>query len=169
MYTTSINDFLKYWESIRGRTMKIVERIPPDKLEWSPGPGRFTLGDLARHLAAIERLQFAENVHNRRSRYTGCGRDLADGYDNVVAFMKRMHEEAVQVLGTLTEAQMEQKCLTPGNTPITTWKWLRAMVEHEVHHRGQMYEILGTLGVSTPPLFGLSEQQVRTAPSEPSA
>jgi uncharacterized damage-inducible protein DinB len=162
---TDVAAFLQYWESVRGRTRRVIERIPPDKLEWSPGPGRFTLGDLVRHLAAIERLQFAENVHNRPSRYTGCGRELADGYDNVVAFMERMHREAVEVIGTLTEADMERKCLTPGNTPITTWKWLRAMVEHEAHHRGQMYEILGTLGVSTPPLFGLAEHQVRTGGS----
>jgi uncharacterized damage-inducible protein DinB len=158
----TVSSFLQYWESVRGRTRRVIERIPPDKLEWSPGPGRFTLGDLVRHLAAIERLQFAENVHNRPSLYAGCGRDLADGYDDVVAFMERMHREAVEVIGTLTDEEMERKCLTPGNTPITTWKWLRAMVEHEAHHRGQMYEILGTLGVSTPPLFGLTEEQVRT-------
>jgi uncharacterized damage-inducible protein DinB len=35
------------------------------------------------------------------------------------------------------------------------------MIEHEVHHRGQIYLILGLLGVTTPPLYGLTEPQVR--------
>jgi uncharacterized damage-inducible protein DinB len=35
------------------------------------------------------------------------------------------------------------------------------MVEHEVHHRGQIYVMLGMLGVSTPPLFGLTSEEVR--------
>jgi uncharacterized damage-inducible protein DinB len=34
------------------------------------------------------------------------------------------------------------------------------MVEHEAHHRGQMYFMLGMLGVKTPPLYGLSEEEV---------
>ena len=35
------------------------------------------------------------------------------------------------------------------------------MVEHEVHHRGQIYLMLNMLGVATPPLFGLTSEQVR--------
>ena len=54
-----------------------------------------------------------------------------------------------------------RKCTTPAGIPMTTWKWLRAMVEHEVHHRGQIYLMLGMLGVETPPLYGLTEEEVR--------
>jgi uncharacterized damage-inducible protein DinB len=34
------------------------------------------------------------------------------------------------------------------------------MVEHEAHHRGQLYFTLGLLGVPTPPIFGLSEPEL---------
>jgi uncharacterized damage-inducible protein DinB len=36
------------------------------------------------------------------------------------------------------------------------------MIDHEAHHRGQIYMLLGLLDVSTPPLFGLTEDEVRT-------
>jgi uncharacterized damage-inducible protein DinB len=55
---------------------------------------------------------------------------------------------------------LTSKCLTPDGAPITTWKWLRAMVEHEIHHRGQIYLYLALLGVATPPLYGLTSEQV---------
>jgi uncharacterized damage-inducible protein DinB len=61
----------------------------------------------------------------------------------------------------LSAEQWNGKCLTPAGTPISTWKWLRAMIEHEAHHRGQLYLLLGLLGVKTPPIFGLSEEEVR--------
>jgi uncharacterized damage-inducible protein DinB len=35
------------------------------------------------------------------------------------------------------------------------------MVEHEAHHRGQIYLMLGMLGIPTPPLYGLTEERVR--------
>jgi uncharacterized damage-inducible protein DinB len=51
--------------------------------------------------------------------------------------------------------------MTPAGAPITTWKWLRAMVEHEAHHRGQLYLLLGLRGIATPPIYGLTEEEVQ--------
>lgn len=65
------------------------------------------------------------------------------------------------IFRSLSEADLRRKCLTPAGTPITTWKWLRAMVEHEAHHRGQIYLMLGMLGVPTPPLYGLTSEEVQ--------
>ena len=39
-------------------------------------------------------------------------------------------------------------------------EWLRAMLEHESHHRGQLYLMLTMIGVETPPLFGLTSEEV---------
>jgi uncharacterized damage-inducible protein DinB len=35
------------------------------------------------------------------------------------------------------------------------------MLPHEVHHRGQIYMYPGILGVKTPPIFGLTSEEVR--------
>jgi uncharacterized damage-inducible protein DinB len=35
------------------------------------------------------------------------------------------------------------------------------MVEHECHHRGQLYLMLGLWGVPAPPLYGLTSEEVR--------
>ena len=51
--------------------------------------------------------------------------------------------------------------VTPAGTKLATWKWLRAMVEHEIHHRGQMYMMLSLCGVETPRLYGLTSEEVR--------
>jgi uncharacterized damage-inducible protein DinB len=37
----------------------------------------------------------------------------------------------------------------------------RLMTEHEIHHRGQIYLYLAMLDVPTPPLYGLTSEQVR--------
>ena len=95
----SIEPFLKYFGNVRERTMRVARCVPPDKIDWSYAPGKFTLG--------------------------------------------------------------QRKCKTPDNAEITTWKWLRLMPEHEIHHRGQIYLYLGMLGVKTPPLYGLTSEEVR--------
>ena len=157
----SVSQFLEYWTGVRGRTRRVVECIPRDRLEWAPCPGAFTLGDLVRHLATIERYMYAETVAGRPSRYPGCSRELADGYDEVVAYFDRLDAESKAIIGSLSDADLQRKCQTPAGVTITTWKWLRAMVEHEAHHRGQIYLLLRLLEVPTPPLYGLTSEEVR--------
>jgi uncharacterized damage-inducible protein DinB len=153
--------FAEYWDNVRKRTRRVAVLIPAERLEWTPAPGKWSMGDVVRHLAGIERDMYAENVQGRPSRYPGHGPELAGGLEAVLAYSDRKHAESLAIFRALTPAQLEAKCTTPAGTPITTKKWLRAMVEHEAHHRGQLYFMLGLLGVTTPPLFGLSEEEVR--------
>lgn len=161
MEIREIGPFLDYWERLRGRTVRVARCIPPEHFEWTWKEGRFTNGDLLRHLAAAERWMFAENVAGRPSRYPGHGRELADGPDAVFAYLDRMHAEATAIFAALTPERLGERCTTPGGAEITVWKWLRAMTEHEVHHRGQIYLHLAILGVPTPPLYGLTSEEVR--------
>jgi uncharacterized damage-inducible protein DinB len=154
-------EFLDYWKKVRQRTLRVIACIPEDKYDWSYQPGKFTLADIIRHLAAIERYMYAENAQLKPSCYSGHGKELADGPVEVRAFMDRMHRESVEIFGHLNQDDLQRKCVTPGGAPITVWKWLRAMVEHEVHHRGQIYLYLGILGIPTPPLYGLTSEEVR--------
>lgn len=156
-----MNELVSYIDRIRERTMRVVACVPPDRIDWTYAEGKFTFGDVMRHLASIERWMFVENAMLRPSRYPGHGRELADGYDNVVAYMKQMHAESMALLATLTDDDLARKCTTPGGAQLAAGKWLRAMIEHESHHRGQLYMYCGLLGIATPPIFGLTEEQVK--------
>jgi uncharacterized damage-inducible protein DinB len=154
-------EFLNYFEKVRDRTLRVIRCVPPDQLDWTFREGKFTLGDLVRHIATTERYIFAEGVQGKPVSYPGCGKELADGYENVVSYVDRLHRESIEIFGRLSNDDLHGKCLTPDGKPITTWKWLRAMVEHEIHHRGQLYIYLAILGVPTPPLYGLTSEEVR--------
>ncbi len=107
------------YENIRTRTTRVVDCIPPERIDWSHHEAKFTVGDLGKQLAGTERYIFAENVRGTPSNYPGHDRELADGYEAVKKYFA------------------------------------------EVHHRGQIYLMLGMLGVETPPLYRLTEEEVR--------
>ena len=110
---------LRRFQRIRERTRRVVALIPPERLEWAPREGAWTFGDLVRHLAAIERWMFAENVHGRPSRYPGHGRELADGHAAVLAYFDRMHDEAMERFRALTPQALQARCTTPGGATTT--------------------------------------------------
>lgn len=152
--------FLAYLGSVHTRTRRVIECIPKTDIDWAPAPNKFSFGDIVRHLAGIERWMYGETVQRRPSLYRSHGRELADGHDAVVAYYDRLHEESKAIFASLTRDQLEGSCLTPAGASITTWKWLRAMLEHEAHHRGQLYLMLGIRGVTTPPIYGLTSEEV---------
>jgi uncharacterized damage-inducible protein DinB len=169
MEITNLATFLDYLDSIHKRTRRVVLCVPPADIEWALGPGRLTFGEIVRHLAGIERWMYAENVKGRPTAYPGHAKALADGFDATLAYYDRLHAEAREIFASLDAEALARKSTTPAGTPITTWKWLRAMIEHEAHHRGQLYLMLGMRGVPTPPIFGLTSEEVqsrsvRTAP-----
>ncbi len=161
MEITTIKPFLDYYENLRRRTLKVIECIPSVRINWTHTAGKFTFADLIRHLAATERFMFAETVQNKKSIYPGHEKHLADSYDDVLQFLNEKHEESMEIFSRLTDEDLRRKCLTPAGTPITVWKWLRALAEHEIHHRGQIYAYLGMLEIPAPPLYGLTSEEVR--------
>jgi uncharacterized damage-inducible protein DinB len=158
-----LNEFLDHFDRVRQRTRRVAACIPVDQVEWTYKPGAFTLGDLVRHLAVAERYIWAETVHNRPVAYVTHGPELADGRDAVLTFLDLRHAESMALFRELTPEALSAKCMTPGATRMSTWKWLRMMTEHEIHHRGQMYTLLGMLNVVTPPLYGMTASQVQAS------
>ncbi|HEY8957742.1 DinB family protein [Chitinophaga sp.] len=160
MEILTIQPFLDYYDKVRERTLRLIKVVPPGQLDWSYLPGKFSIGDQIRHIATIERYMFAETIAGRKSAYQSCGKELADGYDNVLSFFNELHQQSLAIFRQLSDEDLQRKCITPGNVEMRIWKWMRAMVEHEIHHRGELYIYLNLLGIKTPPMYGLTSEEV---------
>ena len=155
-----IDTFLKQYASIRKRTMKLLEVVASQHLDFAYKEGKFTLADQMRHIGAIERYLYAETIADRPNQYKGCGKDLADGLDNIMAFLDRTHQESMEIFGGLNDSVLQTNCLTPTGYAIKKGKWLELLAEHEIHHRAEIYLYLNLLDVKTPPMYGLTAEEV---------
>lgn len=110
---------------------------------------------------------YVENAFGRTSQYPGHYQSLASGYDNVLSYAKNLHRETLEMLSNLSDEDLQKKNQTPAGTPITVWKWLRTMAEHEARHRGQLFLMLREIDVEAPPLFGLTSEEVQARSIDP--
>lgn len=53
-------EIIDYFERVRARTMRVVACVPPSAVDWTHRPGKFTIGDLMRHLASMTEEQVKE-------------------------------------------------------------------------------------------------------------
>jgi uncharacterized damage-inducible protein DinB len=160
MEIKTMASFLSYYERTRLATKKIIAVIPPDKLDYSYMAGKFTIGDLLRHIAAIERHVFAQIVVGAKPAYKGCGKDIADGYENVIAYFEEMHEQSIHIFQSLHDEELSKSIVSLDGSEIPIGNLLRALIIHEAHHRGALCIYLNLLGINTPPIFGFTENQV---------
>lgn len=161
MEIIDIKTFVNYFDRIHSRTERLLELIPKDRLEHSPIPQKFSFADLIRHMAAVERYMFVEIAIGAKNLYPGHSQEISKGYKNLIDYYQKLHAESRELLLTLSNDDLQKKRLTPADVEMSLQSWLRAMIEHEIHHRGQLYSMLAILEIKTPPLFGLSSEELQ--------
>ncbi len=160
MQNKSVKEFIKYYERTREITKQVIGVIPLDKMDWTYRNGKFTIADLVRHIAAIERNVFIEVIQGKKSTYKGCRSELADGYKNVINYFDEMHLQSIEILRALDDDDLLIEVRTLDGKITSAANFLRALIVYEVHHRGAQCIYLNLLGVKTPPVIGLMEEEV---------
>lgn len=160
MEIKTIASFLDYFEKIREGTNRIIQVIPKDKMDWTYKSGKFTIADIVRHIAAIERNVFAQLVNGNNSSYKGCGKELADGYEDVIFYFNEMHRQSIIIFNSINDEDLNKRITTLSGVDAKIGNFLRALIIHEIHHCGALCIYLNLLDVKTPSIFGLTEEQV---------
>jgi uncharacterized damage-inducible protein DinB len=157
----TVEDFIKYLDSIRRRTLNYLRLVPPDQLDWSPKEGEFTCGDILRHLIAAEKMFVRvalEGCWNYEGSEAGANQSLSE----LLALLEATHAETMDKLKRASDQDLNT--LRPGPTregrPIQAWRWLMVLGEHEIHHRSQLAVYLSLMGVEPPQIFGLGVEDL---------
>lgn len=157
---TSVGAFLDYFEGVRKRTLTFLKQIPPDRIDFTPYPGKFTFGDLVRHLASVEAM-YARALLGGEWTYEGHGPEHGATLEAALAYLERQHALAMAQLRAAPDSLLQEKRPTLHGHPVRVWHLLMALAEHEVHHRAQVSQYLVALGQEAPMVFGLKIEQVK--------
>jgi len=160
------DDFLKAYEALNEGTLKLLEQLPDDKLDQSVGEGYRTLRQLGWHIVVTvpEMMKLTGlplSAVDPDSRPPQSKTEIIEGY-------KLAAEELVgAVKAGWNDDSMTEEVEMYGQ------RWQRgfslaALVNHEIHHRGQMTVLMRQAGGKVPGLFGPSKEEwSRLGMSEP--
>ncbi|MDA1184277.1 MAG: DinB family protein [Acidobacteria bacterium] len=145
-------------------TRKVLDRAPEDRFDWTPHPKSFSLGALASHVAnlpawgadVLTTTEFDVAAEQPPVAPTSKAALLATFDDNVAATRSALvgkTDEELQVMWSLTR----------GDTAIFSMPRagvLRSFVlNHLIHHRGQLSVYLRLLDVPVPSIYGPSADE----------
>jgi len=153
--TTLKSSLLDEFEEEMQATRKVLERVPDDQFEWRPSEKSFTLGKLANHIAAIPGVAVVFLKHQGvRPPEAANSAELLASFDKHVAACREQLEN-------MSEERLAGKMLVlPGvERPVFAVLQGRGLLNHLIHHRGQLTVYLRLLGVAVPGMYGPSADE----------
>jgi uncharacterized damage-inducible protein DinB len=141
-------------------TRRLLERVPQDSLQWQPHEKSMTLGRLAAHIASLPRLLVAAlTLDEYDTNDLKAHSPSAESVSSILEAFDKNIAEALESLKTLSEEGL-----------LTLWRYRNGeqvlfemprlavirfvVLNHIVHHRGQLSVYLRLRDVPLPSVYG---------------
>ena len=145
-------------------TRKLLERVPEDKFDWKPHPKSMSLVELATHVATIPAWG-APTLNQAELDLGGLPPNTAPASrsDLLARFDTHVAETRAALVGRTDAEMMEVWSLKHNGQKIFTMPraavWRAFVLNHHVHHRGQLSVYLRLNDVSVPGMYGPSADE----------
>jgi uncharacterized damage-inducible protein DinB len=144
-------------------TRRVLERVPSDKLAWKPHAKSMSLGELALHVAMSPGVicgWAAQDV----TQFTGEKMPAPKSTEEILAAHDRSVTTSKELLGQIGDAGLDQMwSAKAGDKTLMAMPkaaLVRAIVmNHWIHHRGQLSVYLRLLDVPLPSIYGPSADE----------
>ena len=141
-----LNDLFAHWDQIHKDTIKVLDKFSDDELTNVVYEGGMTVGQIALHIADAEEGWFRLIVTKERddwpSDYT---LERYSTKTEIQSLLADVHNKTMSYLATLTVDDLDRLMDSPwGQFSLRFIIW--HVIEHEIHHRGELSLILGFLG-----------------------
>ena len=157
-----LDSFLKEFDDETATTRRVLERVPVDRLGWKPHPRSKSLGELATHVA--EQPRWGLRVQGEQF---AVGSEKAPPLQTAEQLLARFDDNVRQsraAIAAMTDEQLAREFeVTRGDQTffrLTKRTMLRrTLLNHQIHHRGQLTVYLRLHDVPLPAVYGPSADE----------
>lgn len=151
-----VTDLLEHLERYRAVTLQALELMDVEKLAWRPGSDYYSLCQQFIHIAQ------AEDFHGRGIFEDDWNMDRlrlpkecwsAEQIRGLFLDVREFTRSRVQRLRSNDLDRVLTVPGTPGDWTVRSWLWF--ILEHELHHKGQIWLYLRQMGI-TPPFYAMA-------------
>ena len=159
-----VDHLLPEFDHEMATTRKLLERVPEDRLSWKPHDKSFSLGQLAQHVA---NLPYWGQLTLEQSELDLAANPTMPELGNREAILKLFEDRVAgtrrALLGKTDAELMAPWSLKQGDHTMFTMPkatvWRSFVMNHIVHHRGQLSVYLRQQDVPLPSFYGPSADE----------
>ena len=138
---------LSHWPQVRKDLLIILDRFSEEDLKFLPAEGGWTVGRILLHIGSAAEFWLHSGILSSNNTYQP-GDQILENYPSklaIKAYLCAEHRKTLNLLENFDENKWHQPFLYPdGQTYQPSWIFWHVL-EHEIHHRGELSMILGLL------------------------
>jgi uncharacterized damage-inducible protein DinB len=139
-------------------TAKVLAAIPQGKMGYQADGKARTAGDLAWHIAVAEKV-FLEGILAGEFAWDESGKPEGDSGEAIAAWYSATIPGLVAKLKALDGAALTRTIPFFGMFNLPAAAYLNFMLNHTIHHRGQLAAALRPMGGKVPSIYGGSADE----------
>jgi len=140
---------LAYLEEIHEVNLRCVEMISPEQLDFRPAPEVMSVRELLYHMYVNQKFYVQTTISDMMdvNEYKQWMQLTPPDKRALLSFMRGVFSETQALLSDL---QDPSKTITTLAGPRTLFHLFVGELEHQLHHRGQLYTYIRLLGLQPP-------------------
>lgn len=145
----SVADLQKRWERHRHVLQEVLVKIDDEYLHFSPWDGGMPLSALVIHITVSFDLFLAKVQNNP---FTSSAPMDAHSMDELRSYFNQATEKTLQTFQGLSAENLGMT-IEINEMEDTGANWLSTAIDHEIHHKGQVFTYARIVGVDSLPFF----------------
>lgn len=147
-----IEQFLRRWSAGQARLESMLERVTPEVRDFAPREGHRTTAGLVNHVLAA-RVAILDGLQNGEFRFAEVDAELgAAAVDEAASRSRKLYREVQDVVRNAQAEWFSERA--DRKHALNREEWLWEMLEHEIHHVGQIGLCIRLAGGEPAPIFG---------------
>jgi uncharacterized damage-inducible protein DinB len=141
-----LSKLFSHWNQVHADTLAVLDKFTEEELSYAAYSGGMTVGRITLHIADAKDGWFHRIFTGERPDWPA---DYTlENYPSkaaIAALLTEVHSKIFERLAGLSEADLDTQVDSPwGTFSLRFILW--HILEHEIHHRGELSLILGLLG-----------------------
>lgn len=146
----NLYDLYPHWKIRTERIiLSLIDRTPFE-LAFRHRPEMRSMGNLYRHIIGAERYWFEDVLGGRGQMFSEPGEPELPNAKSIVDYWKKIRERSQEIIRPYTLGEMEKKFMTPRKKEVTMEYIIWHVLEHEIHHSGQISAMLRIQNIKSP-------------------
>jgi uncharacterized damage-inducible protein DinB len=141
-----LSEMFSHWGQVRSDLLKTIDKFSQEELSYATFKDAWPVGQIMLHIADCEDNWFHGVVRGEFKPWVWYPLEDYPTKADIVETLNKARARTIPFLESLDEGNFDEKYAIPDGEQFTL-KWIVwHVLEHEIHHRGELSMILGILG-----------------------
>ena len=138
---------IEHWQGVRAGLIETIDKFGEDNLDYQPFHGSWTVRQMILHIAHEESIEVSYGIAGEVKEVPKVfPPEDYPTLEAIKSLLEEVHSKAENYLEGLSAQDLQRVVNTPWGTQQVLLDMFEHIIDHEVHHRGELSLIVGLCG-----------------------